>query len=165
MMDEKINVRDIFEKAKCDPTLFSTMDIENILKAVEHEKNDYLHNKTMENVIKDIFDCIDTLPISITQKELFCEKLIGYRYIEDIHELFKGRHIRWIRLQQKDPEKIFITNGGILVDVKFTRDGIQLMCKNNRHQFIQYKFDDCLTFQKLSTEEQLLLIAYENSVV
>jgi len=155
-----MDVRDIFEEAKRDPTLFSTMDIENILKAVEQEKNDYLHNKTMDNVTKDIFDCINVLPLSLDKKEAFCEKLIGYRYVEDIHELFKGRHIRWIR---KEQQNIFITTGGILVDVKFTKDGIQLMCKNNRHQFIQYKFDDCFTFQKLSTEEQLLLIAYETS--
>jgi hypothetical protein len=33
---------------------------------------------------------------------------------------------------------------------------------NSQQRFIQYKFDDCLTFQKLSSEEQLILMAYEH---
>jgi hypothetical protein len=31
------------------------------------------------------------------------------------------------------------------------------------NRFIQYKFDDCITFQKLSTEEQLIMMAYEHT--
>jgi hypothetical protein len=158
-MDEKINVRDIFETAKRDPELFSTLDIENILTSIENEKNDYLENKTMDDITNDIYSKIAELPGERENKELLCEKLIGYRYVDEIHELFKGRHVRWIRLNKPDPQ---LTTGGILVNVKFTNDGMQLMCKNNMNRFIQYKFDECLTFQKLSTEEQLLLIAYEN---
>jgi hypothetical protein len=30
------------------------------------------------------------------------------------------------------------------------------------NRFIQYRFDECLTFQKLSSEEELLLMAYEH---
>jgi hypothetical protein len=158
-MDEKINVRAIFETAKQDPELFSTLDIENILASIENEKNDYLENKTMEDITSDIYEKINELPTQREKKELLCEKLIGYRHVDEIHELFKGRHVRWIRLNKTDSQ---LTNGGILVNVKFTNDGIQLMCKNNMNRFIQYKFDECLTFQKLSTEEQLLLMAYEN---
>lgn len=159
IMDEKINVREIFESAKKDPELFSTLDIENILTSIENDKNDYLENKTMDDITNDIYEKINDLLTERTNKETLCEKLIGYRYVDEIHELFKGRYVRWIRLNNSKPQ---LTNGGILVNVKFTNDGIQLMCKNNMNRFIQYKFDECLTFQKLSTEEQLLLMAYEN---
>jgi len=44
-----------------------------------------------------------------------------------------------------------------MVDIKFTDTGIHILCKNNRNQFIRYKFDDCITFQKISDEEFLVL--------
>jgi hypothetical protein len=85
--------------------------------------------------------------------------LIGYRYVDEIRYLHKGKHIRWIRQNNKIPS---LTNGGIVVNIKFLDNGIHIVCKNSQNRFIQYKFDDCITFQRLSVEEQLLLMAYEN---
>ena len=31
------------------------------------------------------------------------------------------------------------------------------------NRFIQYKFDDCITFQKLTEIEQLIIMAYEST--
>uniref|UniRef100_A0A6C0B6G7 Uncharacterized protein n=1 Tax=viral metagenome TaxID=1070528 RepID=A0A6C0B6G7_9ZZZZ len=151
-----MNIDEVFEAAKKDPTLFSTLDIEAILDSVENEKNDYLENKTMENITKDVFDNITELTITKEQTKDLCNKLIGYRFIDEIHELFRGRHVRWIR---RDSNKL--TTGGIVVDIKFLKDGIQVLVKNNMNRFIQYRFDECLSFQKLSNEEQILLMAYE----
>jgi hypothetical protein len=150
------NVLEIFEAAKKNPELFSTLDIENILESVENEKNDYLENKTMEDITRDVFENIQSAVINKNKIKDFCDKLIGYRCVDEIHELFKGRHVRWIR---RDSD--ILTTGGIVVDIKFLKDGIQILIKNNLNRFIQYRFDDCITFQKLSTEEQLLLMAYE----
>jgi hypothetical protein len=66
--------------------------------------------------------------------------------------------VRWIR--RSNPEKL--VNGGIVVDVKFLGNGTHIVVKNNMHQFIQYKFDECITFQKLSSDELMILMAYEN---
>jgi len=150
-----MNINDIFESAKKDPTLFSTIDIENILASIENVKNDYLENKTLAYIVKENFENVRSLGLDKTTMEKICNKLIGYRYVDEIHELFKGRHVRWIR-------DGVLTNGGIVVDIKFTDDGIQILCKNNMNRFIQYRFDECLTFQKLSSEEELLLMAYEH---
>ena len=54
-----------------------------------------------------------------------------------------------------------LTNGGIVVDINFTKEHTLIVCRNYRNYFIKYKFDDCITFQKLSTEEQLILMAYD----
>jgi predicted peroxiredoxin len=150
------NVLEIFEAAKKDPELFSTLDIENILESVENEKNDYLENKTMEDIMRDVFENIHSTCIDKNKVKKICDKLVGYRCVDEIHELFKGRHVRWIRRGAE-----VLTTGGIVVDIKFLKDGIQILIKNNLNRFIQYKFDDCITFQKLSAEEQLLLMAYE----
>jgi hypothetical protein len=149
-----MNIQEIIENAKKDPTLFSTLDIENILQSVENEKNDYLDNKTMGDIVKDVFENIHELGLDKEKVKEFCSKLIGYRCVDEINELFKGRHVRWIRDKR-------LTNGGIVVDIKFMNDGIQILCKNSANRFIQYRFDDCVTFQKLSSEEELLLMAYE----
>ena len=159
---ERINIDEIFENAMKDPSLFSTLDIENLLDSIENTKNDYLENKTTESIAKEILYVIRELKTSKEKQKELCEKLIGYRYVDEIHELHKGKYIRWIRIPTKQGDIPTLTNGGIVVNLKFMDNGVQVVCKNAVNRFIQYKYDDCLTFQKLSTEEQLLLMAYDH---
>jgi hypothetical protein len=180
MNGEEIN--EIFERAKKDPSLFSTMDIENLLETIENEKNDYLENKTMSDIANIIMEQLDELRLGSREVECIYGKLIGYRFVDEIHELHKGKHVRWIRkrgtnnirsvngqlgnvkLTNGQLGNVKLTNGGIVVDIKFLDTGVQVLCLNSQQRFIQYKFDDCLTFQKLSTEEQLILMAYEHII-
>jgi hypothetical protein len=170
MNGEEIN--EIFERAKKDPSLFSTMDIENLLETIENEKNDYLENKTMSDIANIIMEQLDELRLGSREVECIYGKLIGYRFVDEIHELHKGKHVRWIRKHginnirsvKGQLGNVKLTNGGIVVDIKFLDTGVQVLCLNSQQRFIQYKFDDCLTFQKLSTEEQLILMAYEHMI-
>uniref|UniRef100_A0A6C0D554 Uncharacterized protein n=1 Tax=viral metagenome TaxID=1070528 RepID=A0A6C0D554_9ZZZZ len=161
MNSDEIN--EIFERAKKDPTLFSTMDIENLLETIENEKHDYLENRTMTDIANVIMEQLEELKMSPIEIEKTYQKLLGYRMVDEIHELHKGKHVRWIRTgtngQYNTPARL--TNGGIVVDIKFLDSGVQVLCLNSQQRFMQYKFDDCITFQKLSTEEQLILMAYE----
>jgi len=152
-----LNVNDIFETARNDPALFSTIDIEKLLSSIEKDKNDYLENKTMIDVNTDIFNKINDLNLSETITQEMCEKLIGYRYVDEIHELHKGKYIRWTRNGNRQ-----LTNGGIVVDIKFLDNGTHVLTMNSKRRFTQIKFDNCLIFQKLSVEEQLILMAYEH---
>jgi hypothetical protein len=156
-MNTEININEIFESASKDPSLFSRIDIEKLLDSIEKDRNDYLDNKTMNNIITDVFEKVDSLVLTTEEKKKICNKLIGYRYVDELHEIHKGKHVRWIRNSTKK-----LTNGGIVVDIKFLDNGTQILTMNSQRQFIQYKFDDCLTFQKLSVEEQLILMAYEH---
>jgi len=158
----EFDVNEIFENALKDPELFSTLDIEKLLENIENEKNNYLDGKTMLSINNEIYEKINELE-NCDHKEI-CNKLIGYRYVDELHELHKGKHVRWIRLY-KDSSKIDdikLTNGGIVTDIKFMNNGTHVLCMNSMRRFIQYKFDECLTFQKLSVEEQLILMAYEH---
>jgi hypothetical protein len=152
-------IQELFENARRDPELFSTINIEKLLESIESEKNDYLDGKTMKDVTKEIYDIIQGFSIDDDIKKGFCNKLIGYRHVDELHELHKGKHVRWIRNTISDPK---LTNGGIVTDIKFLDNGTHVLCMNSLRKFIQYKFDDCFTFQKLSPEEQLILMAYEN---
>jgi hypothetical protein len=155
MNSDEIN--QIFENAKQDPSLFSTMDIENLLDTIENEANDYLENKTTQDIANKIMEELQEAQLSNDEIEKMYKKLLGYRLVDEIYELHKGKHVRWLRKQNKK-----LTNGGIVVDIKFLDKGIQVLCVNSKQRFIQYKFDECITFQKLSTEEQLILMAYEH---
>ena len=152
---DNINVNEIFENALKDPTLLSNIDIDELLNSLENTKNDYLENKTLESVNKEIFNIVTGLDIPLNIKQNYCDKLIGYRVVDELHELHKGKHVRWIRHDNKK-----LTNGGIVVDIKFLNTGIQVLCKNSMNKFIQYKYDDCITFQKLNETEQLIMMAY-----
>ena len=152
------DIESIFENALKDPELFSTIDIENLLKNIENDKTDYLENKTLKTISDDIFYKINDFHITDETKEIFCNKLAGYRYVDEIRELHKGTHTRWIRKTNYSPT---LTNGGTLVNIVFNDKGTTFICRGYSNKFFQCKFDDCLVFQKLSLEEQLILMAYE----
>jgi len=151
-----ININEIFEQAIADPTLISTIDIDKLLDSVEENQNEYLENKSMEEIRQEINQNIDELNVENERKLSYSDKLIGYRLVDEIHELHKGKHVRWIRKTNET-----LTNGGIVVDIKFTDNGTQILCMGPKNRFIQYKFDECITFQKMSETEQLIIMAYD----
>ena len=130
--------------------------IDELLKAVEN--NAHLDNASLEEIAGEKTRVLESFGCS---RDIFFKKLLEYRYIDEIHELSAGKHVRWIRIPKIPTDKISLTNGGIIVNIKFTDTGTQVLVKNGT-RFIQYKFDECLTFQKLSSDEQLILAAYEH---
>ena len=81
----------------------------------------------------------------------YIQKLDGYKQINQICDLLRGRHIRWLRNSQ-------LTNGAILVDIKFLDSGTHLLCKNPIGKMFQIKYDDCVIFQRMTADE--ILVAY-----
>lgn len=172
-----MNVQEIFNNARNDPDLLSTIDIEELLNAVENDKNKHLDNKTLDDIAQEKYEQLKELakpnkisesfpgskssafelrrPSKETIKTIF-SKLSEYRYVDEIFQLHRGKHVRWIRRDKPD----ILTNGGIVMDVKFLDTGTHILTKNGMNRFIQYNFDDCITFQKMSSEEQMILMAY-----
>lgn len=92
-------------------------------------------------------------------------KLAGYRYIDELYQLQRGKHVRWIRIPSinrvvntLENTQLTLTIGGIVVDIKIMDTGVHVLCKNGK-RYIQYKFDECLTYQKLTTDELMILTA------
>jgi NDP-sugar pyrophosphorylase family protein len=147
----------VFEKVRQDTSLLANIDIEELLKNVSNEKHDYLDNKTLGDVLDENISAVKTLGLTKEKMKDVCNRLAGYRYVENLYELHKGKHIRWIRNDNKT-----LTNGAIVMDVKFLDNGSHILCRNAQHRLFQVKFNECLIFQKLSTGEQLILMAYEH---
>jgi hypothetical protein len=165
---EKIDIHTLFEQAKKDPSLFSTLDIQKLIDSVDNVKHDYLENRTLESINKEIYDAIADIDKDRVNLETLCEKLIGYRYVDKINEIHKGKHIRWIRVFDSKTQKplpqnnIKLMAGGMVTNIKFLDNGTHIQCMGPGNRFIQYKFDECISFQKLTVEEQMLLMAQGN---
>jgi hypothetical protein len=146
------SLKALFDEAQSD--LSNPIDIDSILASLETPNTDYLEGKTLHSMNKDVFDSLD----GIATRESHCQKLVGYRFVDEIYQLHKGKHVRWIRIEH--PEKLMV--GGILVDIRFTDNGVNLLCRLHTGRFTQYRFDQCLTYQKLSEDEQMILALYEH---
>ena len=151
-----MDLDEVYKSALDDPTLLSTIDIDALIEKMED--NHYLENKSLDDISKDIFFSIQSLGQFTEENEnlnQMCLRLSGYRVVDRICDLRNGRLIRWIK--KKTPK--VLTNGGLLVNVKIENSGVKLLCKNNMNRFFSVFFDDCLVFQKLTMEEQLILMA------
>ena len=153
-----INLRKIYEDALNDPELMGTLDIDNILYTLENDQNDYLENLTFEKIQKDVYEALVDVGVTKPLIPKLCASLVEYRYVDEICHLHKGKYVRWMR-RNKPGE---LTKGCKVVDIKFADTGVCVVCITNIGRFMQYKYDDCITFQKLDIEEQLILMAYDH---
>lgn len=147
-MEEQMN--NIIQQAQADPSLYSTVDIHELLDSLTDEKYDYILDKTAYDIQEEVYTILNENEIKNIQH--YAQKLLSYRYIDDLNELHNGKYIRWIR---KNDHKL--ANGNILVNVDFTKNGTQLLLKSPTNRFTRIKWDDCIVFQILSPDEQLLL--------
>ena len=152
-----MDLDEIYKSVAEDPTLLSTIDVDALIEKMED--NHYLENKSLDDISIEIFFAIQSLGqynnIEDENIQKMCVRLSGYRLVDRICDLRNGRLVRWIK--KKNPR--ILTNGGLLVNVKIENMGVKLLCKNNMNQFFSFLFDDCLIFQKLSMEEQVVLMA------
>lgn len=131
------------------------LDVNNLLNALENESNASIINMTTSK-IKDIKNNIlQRLQLDRTTLKQFHKKLKNYRYCSDMSDLQYGYYIRWVPL--KNPDNMYLTNGGLLLDVDIINDCVQLKIKNNRNRIFQIKFDECEIFQKISDQERVIL--------
>lgn len=148
----------IYKEARQDPSLFSSINPDELLKELQKDKNSYIEDKTTKDMIEEIKQSIeeefgDEIEKN-TQKKMI-QKLIGYRHVDELDALHIGKNTRWI---QKYKDDIKVTNGGLLLNTNFTEDGINLVIKLWNGRFNKIRFDDCLVYQKMSFGEQLILM-------
>ena len=129
-----------------------------ILDSIEDYPH-HLENYTLKIIETEIETILQVE--NIPNIDTITPKLHGYRYVGEICGLFRGRHIRWIRTMESNGSIVTnpaLTNGGILTDIKFQTNGVSLQCKNTRNQFMQFRLDHCIVFQKLTAEECVWLM-------
>jgi hypothetical protein len=154
-----LDINQIFEDVQSDNSLLADLDINLLLKTLDNDKTGYLENKTVDDFLKENMEVVKSIDgINKDHIRTLCDKLVSYRYVENLFDLHKGKHIRWIRLNCTDKK---LTHGGIVMNITFLDNGTHVLCRNSANKFIQIKFDDCVIFQKFTINEQLILLTYQ----
>ena len=130
-----------------------------LLKSLDNENNSSMNNLSSKKIKSMKNDYLQQLQLSREKLKEYHTKLKEYRYVDDLSDIQYGRYIRWINL--KDPTKISLTQGGIIIDIKICQGGIQIVCKNFRNKKFQIKIDECFIFQKLTDQEKIILSALD----
>lgn len=115
----------------------------------------YLEGKNLEMIEQEKKDVLS----EYEDQEKILRALSLYRYVDEIRELHLGKHIRWIR---KPISENRLTNGAFFTHIKFLDKGTYIGCKS-AGRVMQYLFDDCLTFQKITAEEWVILLSQSSS--
>ena len=126
-----------------------------LLHSLENDSNSSIMNLTTALIKDHKNNILQRLQLERSKLKEMHKKLKEYRYCTDMSDLQYGFYIRWIPL--KDPENVYLTNGGLLCDMKIVNNQIHIICKNNRNRFIQIKFDETMIFQKISPQEKVIL--------
>jgi len=87
----------------------------------------------------------------LSQLPIDASKLKDYKYVNELHELTTGRYIRWVNM--KNTSKLM--NGGFVVRVDIEDEGIKIICKK-QNNFFELWMDECILFQKLTLDEQIV---------
>ena len=136
------------------------IDEEVLAKALENKDNESILNLTNKKIKEINLNILKELHLPRATTLEYMKKLKNYRYIDEVNNVKYGAFIKWIPLS--DPDYLPLNTGGIVCEIKITDAGMVLVCKNFMHKYYQIKMDECLLFQKLSYQEEVLLSALDH---
>lgn len=156
-------IHEIYESALKDPTLLSTVNINDLLDTIEDEETSYLENQTLKTINKEVYDTISELGCNDERHADLYSKLMGFRRVSEICYLHIGKYVKAIRRCTNGSPKISIM--GIVSNIQFNDNGILVRVfipsSKQKNIHMNYLFDNYITFQKLTDNEQLILMAYD----
>lgn len=136
------------------------MDLELLKKALENDDNVDLINTSIQEIKNKKNDILQQLGLKRDELKMFNASLKGYRYIEELKDLKIGSNIRYIKLSNIENIKLSGVNN--LCEIKVLNHGIGLVFKNFQNRFFTIYFNDNLIFQKINSEEEIILKAIKH---
>ena len=137
----------------------SNLNEEYLIKSLDNENNVGIENLSTRKIKSLKNDYLQQLQLSRDDLKNYHSKLKEYRFVDDLTNIQYGRYIRWISL--KNPEKLCLTTGGVIIDIQLLEDGIYILCKNFRNKRMKIKIDECFIFQKLTDQEKTIIAALD----
>ena len=129
------------------------MDIVNdILKTIDESE---LSDTSYGDIRSEINDILQKIGYPHVKETIRILK--EYRFVSNISDLRTGRYIRYIPLAGKN--KLKLQNGGIIINIKKGDKDILIICKNQRNRIFTVSFSKAIVFQKLTTDETIILDA------
>lgn len=136
------------------------MNINKLVDALDNDGNESIMNLTTNKILEMNYNILKELHLDKETTLSYLKKLKQYRYIDEIKDLKYGSFIKWIPII--DPTNLPLHYSGIICEIKITDDGVFLVCKNFMHRHYTFKMEECLIFQKLSQQEQIILTALDH---
>jgi hypothetical protein len=161
------NIKEENEKEEEDE---KETNINEILEKLEDECHDYLENKTLASISQEIYEILQANGYHEDKIEILYNKLNGYRYVENVNELHVGKEIKVLRIANAYDENFNKLDStlkyyGKVTNILFEDNGILVRSITfiNKIKYYNYKYDNFLTFQKLTPEEKIILTLSLNS--
>ena len=136
------------------------MDVDKLLYALDNDNNESIINLTSKKILELNYNIIKELHLDKATTLDYLKKIRGYRYVDEIHDLKHGSFIRWIPII--DPNYLPLHYCGMICDIKITDNGVLITCKNFMHRHYTFKMDETLIFQKLTTQEKVIIQALDH---
>ena len=142
------------------PVNKSPLDVDKLEKALDNTKNESIINFTTKKITELNYKILQELNLDNETTLEYLKNLKDYKYVDELPELKHGGFIRWI--PTNDPNYLPLNRCGIVCDIKIADEGVFVTCKNFMHRHYNFKMDDVLIFQKLTTQEQIILRALDH---
>ena len=136
------------------------LNVDKLMIALDNNKNESIMNLTTVKIQEMIFKILKELHLDRELMINYFKKLKGYKYVDELNDLKYGGFIRWIPIT--DPDYLPLNQCGIICDIIISDDGIYIVCKNFMHRHYRFKMDECLIFQKLTSQELIILNALDH---
>ena len=136
------------------------MDVNNLLVALDNETNETILGLSTNKILRMNLNILKELELDKETTLNYLKKLKGYRYIDELSELKYGAFIKWIPIT--DPNYLPLNYSGMICDINITDKGVFIKCKNFMHRHYTFKMDECLIFQKLTSQEMIILSALDH---
>ena len=137
-----------------------TLDITKLETALDNSINESIMNFTTKKIMELNLKILQELNLDRKTNIEYLKKLKGYKYVDELTDLKHGAFIRWIPIT--NPEYLPLNQCGMICDINITDDGVFIVCKNFMHRHYNFKMDDVLIFQKLSSQELIILSALDH---
>jgi hypothetical protein len=136
------------------------MNVNELMYALDNENNEGIINLSSKKILEMNLNIIKELHLDKLTTLNYLKKLKGYRYVDEINDIKYGGFIRWIPIT--DPNYLPLHYCGMICDIKITDNGVIIKCKNFMHRHYTFKMDECLIFQKITSQEQLIIYALDH---
>jgi hypothetical protein len=136
------------------------MDINKLIDALDNDNNDNIMNLTSNKIMEMNLKILKELHLPKETTFHYLNKLKEYRYIDEISDLKHGSFIRWIPIT--NPDYLPLHNCAMICDIKIVDDGVLITCKNFMHRYYTFKMNECLIFQKLTSQELVIISALDH---
>jgi hypothetical protein len=135
------------------------MDVELLQKALDNETNQDLMQLTTKKIEETKRYMVSQLHFSAKETNKILRQLREYRYVENMDEIKEGFFVRWFDLS--DPENLSLQRVAIVCEIQVADEGVYIVLRNFGNAYFTIQLDKSLVFQKLSSQEKVILAALD----